>query len=207
MPQVSELLPQVSAEINAAPSSTNSQAGEAPPSSQALRSELVERLFARLLSMYGNRFVSMWEGVDAQTMKDVWAQGLAGYRASELMVGLNTCLQSHDWPPTLPQFRALCRPRANHEVMFREAAFGRYATPLAYHAARRLGFDVVRTTPYREVRAAWVAIVDELLLVPDLPPIPEAEPVALPAPGKTYTPEKAASAVAAMRDMLRRAEG
>lgn len=40
---------------------------------------------------------------------DTWARGLAGLTGDQLGRGLEACSSTaEDWPPTLPQFRALC---------------------------------------------------------------------------------------------------
>ena len=69
------------------------------------------RLRQRLEAMYGPSFRNLFDSEDALSVwAETWAAGLAGYSADELRQGLERCLQSHpDWPPTLPQFRNLCK--------------------------------------------------------------------------------------------------
>lgn len=66
-------------------------------------------LWVRMAEIYGHRWTSAYgddpEGQAAHT----WAKGLAGLRPEQLASGLTSCLASADpWPPTLPEFRALC---------------------------------------------------------------------------------------------------
>lgn len=66
-------------------------------------------MWVRMAEIYGHRWTSGYgedpDGPAAQT----WAKGLAGLRPDQLAAGLTTCLASADpWPPTLPEFRALC---------------------------------------------------------------------------------------------------
>ena len=43
------------------------------------------------------------------TAGDTWAKGLTGLSAGQLAHGLEACITRNDvWPPTLPEFRALC---------------------------------------------------------------------------------------------------
>jgi hypothetical protein len=40
-----------------------------------------------------------------------WARGLFGLQGKELAAGLERCVNIPDgWPPSLPKFKALCRP-------------------------------------------------------------------------------------------------
>lgn len=62
-----------------------------------------------MAEIYGHRWTSAYgddpEGAAAHT----WAKGLAGIKPEQLAAGLTSCLASADpWPPTLPEFRALC---------------------------------------------------------------------------------------------------
>lgn len=66
-------------------------------------------LWAAMLATYGHRWASAYgqdpNGVAAAT----WAAGLAGLTAGQVAAGLRACLTFGDgWPPTLPEFRALC---------------------------------------------------------------------------------------------------
>lgn len=66
-------------------------------------------LWAAMLATYGHRWASAYgqdpNGVAAAT----WATGLAGLSAGQIAAGLRACLTFGDgWPPTLPEFRALC---------------------------------------------------------------------------------------------------
>ena len=53
-------------------------------------------------------------------MDETWALGLSGLGPQDISRGLMACLDRTDpWPPTLPEFRALCKPEpkpAYHEI-------------------------------------------------------------------------------------------
>lgn len=58
--------------------------------------------------MYGHRWVSSFGEKDDGT----WCRGLGDISVDELRHGLDACLKNENpWPPTLPEFRALCRPK------------------------------------------------------------------------------------------------
>ena len=73
----------------------------------------MERLFSRLASAYGNRMTTMWGDCPQADIIDAWRTGLEGFSGEQIAAGLRRCLDAHpDWPPTLGEFRALCRPPA-----------------------------------------------------------------------------------------------
>lgn len=58
-------------------------------------------------SIYGHKWVSAYGPQDDGT----WAVGLSGYTPEQIGRGLRACLDRNDpWPPSLPEFRALCKP-------------------------------------------------------------------------------------------------
>lgn len=62
-----------------------------------------------MADVYGHRWVSSY-GADPQAGAGAtWANGLADLTADQLATGIEACMTSADpWPPTLPQFRAMC---------------------------------------------------------------------------------------------------
>ena len=97
---------------------------------------------------FGHRWISSYGTEPSET----WLAGLVDMTPEELRTGLVACMTwEPEWPPTLPQFRKLCRPvqQAAHETYqrlpepegYREA---RKASGLAHLAALR------EETRYRE---------------------------------------------------------
>src|SRR5690348_10983742 len=67
------------------------------------------QLWAVMLATYGHRWESAYgrhaNGVTAST----WAAGLADIPPADVATAARACLTFGDgWPPTLPEFRALC---------------------------------------------------------------------------------------------------
>lgn len=171
--------------------------------STALPSAWIERIFTRMAAMYGNRFAQMWAGVDPEAIKATWAEGLGHLTPGEISDGLDAC-KSRDWPPSMPEFIRLCRQPPDYFAMFVEASHGNWRSALTYWAAARFGFFELRTTSWEHAKTTWIRAVDETRAMQALPDIPERETKALPAPGRTYTRDKAAAAVHEMREILAR---
>ena len=75
------------------------------PSTLSQRS--LDQLWARMAEIYGHRWVSSYGEIPT----DTWAKGLYGLTTRQLADGLNECMKAaQGWPPTLPEFRAMCLP-------------------------------------------------------------------------------------------------
>lgn len=79
--------------------------------------------------LYGHKWSSAFgeAAADAQgeltETASTWARGLYGLQGAELARGLEQCVNRKDpWPPSLPEFRALCREQADENTaMYRMA--------------------------------------------------------------------------------------
>lgn len=78
------------------------------PSLSTQPSTVISKLWRRMQHIYGHK----WESAHGLTDKEnTWAIGLADMTVEEIGIGLNECVHRADpWPPSLPEFRALCRP-------------------------------------------------------------------------------------------------
>lgn len=88
--------------------------GSAEPtrSAQATPAKVISRLWQRMQQMYGHSWHSAYGATDDGT----WAVGLADFTAEEIGLGLRRCLdRNSSFPPSLPEFRALCRPKQKRE--------------------------------------------------------------------------------------------
>ena len=85
-------------------------AGESS-SKGCLSAKHFDALWARMADMFGHKWVSSY-GLDPSP---TWQEGLADLSVEEVKSGL-TALKGwvEEWPPTLPQFRSLCRPHGCH---------------------------------------------------------------------------------------------
>lgn len=99
------------------PSSASRQTSSEPepsvassiPSRARQPSARIEILWARLAAIYGHRWTSAYGDDPAGLGGDTWGVGLFGVTPAELAAGIQACILRNDsWPPTLPEFRALC---------------------------------------------------------------------------------------------------
>lgn len=151
-----------------------------PSNTTALPTAWIERLFARLLTLYGRKFADQWGCVDATDLKAAWARDLADMQPERIAMGLEAC-KSRPFPPTLPEFRALCgHGIAGTEAAFTEAArrwpsHEGWSESAIYWAAAAIGNDVRRCT-WREIQGRWTFELErarrERKPVPD--PVPES---------------------------------
>ncbi|MBB5469355.1 hypothetical protein HDG32_005502 [Paraburkholderia sp. CI2] len=77
---------------------------------RAIPEPWIERLFARMESIYGSRFHDMWRGGEIVEIKATWREGLANVTDEGLKRGV-AALFHEQHPPTLPRFIDLCRPQ------------------------------------------------------------------------------------------------
>ena len=75
----------------------------------SLPPEWVEKIFKRMALEYGSRLGSLWAGLDPEEVKAHWARELAGYVNAPQALGHALDHMPDDRPPTLPEFRKLCR--------------------------------------------------------------------------------------------------
>ncbi len=60
-----------------------------------------------MAKIYGHKWVSSFGAADDGT----WLSGLRDVTPEQIGIGLERCrIRSEPWPPTLPEFRALCKP-------------------------------------------------------------------------------------------------
>lgn len=83
-----------------------------------LNPRLASELCVRMSELYGHKWVSQY----GETLPDTWARGLADLSGADIGTGLIQCLKlGHEWPPSLPEFRALCKPpKRENAAMYRE---------------------------------------------------------------------------------------
>lgn len=160
-------------------------------STNALPESWIEKLFDKMLLDYGKKFVDQWAGPDPSKLIAHWSRELAGYSGPELKRG-HDALATRDWPPSLPEFKKMCRPPVDAMHAYYEAMEGVIARekgekgiwshPAIYWAAVRLAFDLKSLT-YSQVKDRWEKAFSDEMERGSWPDIPEAS-LALPAPGK-----------------------
>lgn len=141
---------------------------------------LVDRVWARMVAYYGARFADAWRGVDVPAVKAVWAEEFAGYSLDEIKRGVDG-LKGKDWPPTLPEFLSLCRPKPDPQAAHAEACrligqLSGWSDCSVFWAAREIGYHDLKAMPYRDIKGRWIDALERAWA--DRKPIPESKPVA-----------------------------
>jgi len=160
------------------------------------------KLIQRLVMTYGTRFWQAYEGITEAELAQHWAEELASFEGAEIAAGLSAC-KTRPWPPTLPEFMALCRPWMEPEIAFQQAVKGLmarkqgkrgyWAHPAVYWTAVRIGEHDMLAGNWQTLKTRWEAAFRHLLAQADLLPVPEPAQ-ALPAPGQTRTDRQTAQA-------------
>lgn len=83
----------------------------------SLPSAWVDRLFEKLVLVYGHAFLRRWEGLDMAKVKADWAHELRGYAQSPDAVRYALEHLPKDGPPTVLALRELCREFARRVPM------------------------------------------------------------------------------------------
>ena len=85
---------------------------------ERLQPKRVSQVFVRMASIYKNLWTSTLDSPEMlQAAKDEWSIELAGFTTAELSKGLRETKRLHpNFPPTLPQFRSLCRQPKKHAL-------------------------------------------------------------------------------------------
>jgi len=129
---------------------------------------------------------------------------LADLSRDELARGMAACRESK-YPPTLPEFRSLCRPPVDFEAAFveavqqmrlRDTGEDHWSSPAVFWAAATIGSFDLRNATWGALEKRWKKVLQAELNKGEWQPIP-ARALALPAPTTTEEDRKAAGRVLA----------
>ncbi len=80
-----------------------------PPSASRLPQAQVERLWQRMLALYGNTWASQYGTAPKGIAAETWSAVLADMAPEQLAEGLRGCAtEGQAFPPSAPRFRAMC---------------------------------------------------------------------------------------------------
>jgi hypothetical protein len=83
-----------------------------------LPAKVIGRVWLRMTEIYGHKWTSSYGDSDRD---GTWAKALADMSLDDLKAGFIACITSGEaWPPSLPEFRAMCRPPAPAKPVQRE---------------------------------------------------------------------------------------
>lgn len=159
-----------------------------PP--EPMRASWVEALFLKLAARYGTLFLDRYAGVPQQLLIAEWSVELAGYTPDEIRRGLDGC-RALKFPPTLPEFLALCRPPIDAHAAFTEAIDNlakrehgqnpAWSHPGIYWAAQAVGVFDLKQSTYAAIKPRWERALADQMSRREWAPIPVAY-VPLPPP-------------------------
>lgn len=69
----------------------------------------IDKIFDKLTMVYGHQFIGRWSGLDLVKVKADWAHELDGLQARPQAIGYALQNLPTDHPPTVLQFREICR--------------------------------------------------------------------------------------------------
>lgn len=110
--------------------------------STALPSGWIDRLFDRFAALYGKHWFEMWADVPMADVKDAWATELRGVSGQQIVAALE---KVGKFPPTLPEFVALCKPVPVPHAHRMMLADRRPREPIPPHILEQV----------RKIRASW----------------------------------------------------
>lgn len=166
------------------------------PSPEPASERVMRQLWQRMAEIYGHKWVSAY-GEDAGKGAGLtWAKGLSGLGPQKIARGLEAALVSAEpWPPTLPEFRALCLGIPSLAAVRTEFRGGAAATPFGRLVWGHLDPYLVKRVDAekadRMVRDAYETAREWVMRGGELP----AEPVAVIAAEKPQPPKPASPAV------------
>ena len=97
---------------------SNGQSSRANGSTNAQSEKVMARIWQRMTEVYGHRWMSAWgesSNPDGSLTSAAvtWAQGLSRFTLDEIRQGFEKLVKNeNEWPPTLPEFMALCREKS-----------------------------------------------------------------------------------------------
>lgn len=161
----------------------------------AIPDSWVEKLFERMVGLYGNKFLDMWGKTDLLQVKAIWAQELGKLSRDEIAKGANALI-NQEWCPTLPQFIKLCRTDIDVVTAYYEAVngviarekgeIGEWSHPAIFWASVKVGSFDLKNQTYSNIKARWERALDEEINKGEWSDIPQAQ-IALPPPATPAT--------------------
>lgn len=120
----------------------------AETASSTLPKKYIDRIFMRLMAIYGHKFISLFPDDDALAIaKAEWGNALARLSSFQIGQALDRCRVISDWNPNIPEFLRLATnlptvDQAIHRVIHREII-----DPVTQEISRMIGgYDLRRNS-------------------------------------------------------------
>ena len=157
----------------------------------------IERIFSKMEDRYGNLWANSYGAFPRSRVMQTWSEDLSDLSKDELGRGMKAC-RDKPFPPTLPEFRKMCRPPIDPEAAYHEAIeqFRRrkdgtdnWSHPAIFWTAIEIGEFDLKISNWQSMQSRWTSKLKSTLEKRDLPEIPPRRE-ALTEPGQT-TPDAA----------------
>ena len=150
----------------------------------ALPDAFVERIFQRMEDRYGALWADRYGAFPRDRVMRTWAEDLADLSRDELVRGMTAC-KDRKFPPTLPEFREMCRPPIDAEAAYseaveqmrrRERGEDRWSHPAIFWAAANVGTFDLRNGTWGSLKSRWTKALQAELEKGHWPEIPQRVP-------------------------------
>lgn len=168
---------------------------------QPLPESWIEKMFDKMLLDYGKKFTDQWGGTDTGALIAHWSREMASYTGPEIKRGL-AAMEGRDWPPTLPEFKKLCRPPVDPLTSYYQALegtlarergeMGKWTHPAIFWASVSVGAFDLKNVSYSQMKVRWEQALTEQMEKGEWAAIPQPM-IALPPPGKTLSSKQEAT--------------
>ena len=173
--------------------------GTSPESPCALPDRWVERIFQRMEDRFGDLWATRYGAFPRERVKQTWAEDLADLSPDEIARGMDRS-KSAKFPPTLPEFRLMCRPPIDFEDAFveavrqmaeRDSGRDKWSSPAIFWAAVTIGSFDLRNGTWATLEKRWRKVLQAEIDKGEWQPVPERV-IALPQPAPTKETREAA---------------
>lgn len=162
---------------------TQRRSAESGWPADALPELWISTLFEKMTTFYGAKFLDMWRGTDMSLVRRMWAVELSQLTNAELKRGSGTLI-NRQFPPTLPEFVLLCRPKVNIDAALDEALAqmhrrtqgqqDTWTDPAFYWAAAKIGHWDLQQLSRDALLKRFAAALDDVRRghIAPVPPVP-----------------------------------
>lgn len=134
----------------------------------------IQRLFNKFDAYYPAKFRAAFTCAEqTSNWLEAWAEALADQEISfqQVKLALELCISKKlEWPPSLPEFIDLCKPKINHEVSWYNACVElcnrengsaeNWKHPAVFWAAMDVSAFDLRRLSYSQIKSRWIAALD-----------------------------------------------
>lgn len=79
-------------------------------------------MFLRMANIYAKHWLDMWAHLDIETVKAEWEKTLSSsFTWKQVLAGIEYCAEHVKFPPTLPEFRDICKQLKNANAPITQA--------------------------------------------------------------------------------------